>query len=78
MLAEALYAQHFSGKKAPESEVLATVKGSDLVGLRYEQLIPWAQPMSDADQAFRVIAGDFRDHRGRHGHCAYSPHFWCR
>ena len=59
VLAEALYAQHFSGKKAPESEVLATVKGSDLVGLRYEQLIPWAQPMSDADQAFRVIEGDF-------------------
>ncbi len=59
VLAEALFGKHFSGKKAPESEVLATVKGSDLVGLSYEQLIPWAQPMSDADQAFRVISGDF-------------------
>jgi len=59
VLAEALFAKHFSGKNAPESEVLATVKGSDLVGICYEQLIPWAQPMSDADQAFRVIAGDF-------------------
>ena len=29
------------------------------MGIGYEQLIPWAQPMSDADQAFRVIAGDF-------------------
>jgi len=59
ILAEALYARHFSGKKAPESEVLATVKGSDLVRLRYEQLIPWAQPMTSPETAFRVIAGDF-------------------
>ncbi|MEZ4720926.1 MAG: class I tRNA ligase family protein [Flavobacteriales bacterium] len=33
--------------------------GSDLVGLRYEQLLPYATPMEDADKAFQVIAGDF-------------------
>lgn len=45
-------------KKMPYHE-LCTIKGSDLVGLRYEQLLPYAQPMENADQAFRVIAGDF-------------------
>ena len=33
--------------------------GKDLVGLRYEQLLPFAMPYRDADQAFRVIPGDF-------------------
>jgi isoleucyl-tRNA synthetase len=59
ILAAALLGKHFGGKKAPESEVLATVKGSDLVGLRYEQLIPWAQPMERPEAAFQVIPGDF-------------------
>lgn len=31
-------------------------KGSELTGIRYEQLIPWVKPMGDA---FRVIAGDY-------------------
>jgi isoleucyl-tRNA synthetase len=30
--------------------------GADLVGLRYEQLLPWVKPSGDA---FRVIAGDY-------------------
>ena len=34
-------------------------KGADLVGTTYEQLIPWCVPAESADQAFRVIAGDF-------------------
>ena len=34
-------------------------KGADLVGLRYEQLLPYAQPMEDPAKAFRVIPGDF-------------------
>jgi isoleucyl-tRNA synthetase len=33
--------------------------GTDLVGLRYEQLMPYLQPMYDVDKAFRVVAGDF-------------------
>ncbi len=39
--------------------VLASFKGFELVGSRYEQLLPYAQPMRDADKAFQVIAGDF-------------------
>ena len=37
-------------------EVVAKYKGSDLVGLEYEQLILWIQP---EEGAFRVISGDF-------------------
>ena len=59
VLAQALCGKHFGGKKAPESEVLATVKGSELVGLRYEQLIDWTQPMERPEDAFKVIPGDF-------------------
>lgn len=36
--------------------VIGTYKGSELVGIHYEQLIPWVKP---DDGAFRVIAGDF-------------------
>ena len=59
VLAAALHGKHFGGKKAPESEVLTTVKGADLVGLQYEQLIDWAKPMDTPEEAFRVIPGDF-------------------
>ena len=37
-------------------EVVGSCKGSDLVGMRYEQLIPWFRP---DEGAFRVIAGDY-------------------
>jgi isoleucyl-tRNA synthetase len=43
-------------KKIPFS-ILASFKGADLEGIRYEQLLPYAQP-TDGD-AFRVILGDF-------------------
>ena len=33
--------------------------GSDLTGIRYEQLMPYAKPWQDADKAFVVIPGDF-------------------
>ena len=44
VLAEALIAKQFD-KKAPEYEVSGQVEGTDLVGIRYAQLIDWAQPM---------------------------------
>ncbi|MGN0033188.1 MAG: isoleucine--tRNA ligase [Candidatus Limimorpha sp.] len=44
------------GDKKLPYEVLGTCKGKDLVGLDYEQLIPWVTPDGDA---FRVIPGDF-------------------
>jgi len=33
--------------------------GKDLVGLTYHQLLPYALPMENPEQAFRVIPGDF-------------------
>jgi isoleucyl-tRNA synthetase len=33
--------------------------GKDLVGLKYKQLMPYAQPYNNPENAFRVIAGDF-------------------
>lgn len=45
--------------KARPYRVLASVPGSELVGLWYEQLLPWALPAQEPEQAFRIIAGDF-------------------
>ncbi|CAM4077331.1 isoleucine--tRNA ligase [Gillisia limnaea] len=33
--------------------------GKELVGLKYEQLMPYVQPYNNPENAFRVIAGDF-------------------
>ena len=46
------------GKKLPW-RIVWEGKGSDLIGLRYEQLLPWATPHDGAENAFRVIGGDF-------------------
>ncbi len=68
ILASALIAKHFAaknegafddykndGKNVPY-RVVTTFKGADLVGINYQQLIPWVKPDGDA---FRVIGGDF-------------------
>ncbi|MGB3800441.1 MAG: isoleucine--tRNA ligase [Lewinella sp.] len=58
ILAEALIDKWFGGNNQPKVlEKSASFKGSELVGLRYEQLLPGATPQ-DGD-AFRVIPGDF-------------------
>ncbi len=81
VLAKALLNAHFNpkaadlaledykpGDKLVPYKVVAEYKGPDLVGMEYEQLIPWVKPVSvdkdgnwkDAsDQAFRVIPGDY-------------------
>ncbi len=40
-------------------KIIAECKGADLVGIRYEQLMKLALPYENAENAFRVIAGDF-------------------
>ncbi len=45
-------------KKIPY-QILAEAKGTDLVGIRYEQLLPLALPYQNPENAFRVISGDF-------------------
>ena len=55
LLAEARLGAY--GKELGETpEVLWRGKGTELVGIEYEQLIPWARPDGDA---FRIIAGDY-------------------
>lgn len=39
--------------------ILDEFKGKELVGARYEQLLPYAQPYKNAEHAFQVISGDF-------------------
>ena len=51
-------AYEFGAKKIPYT-IIDEVKGADMVGTRYEQLLPYAQPYQDADKAFQVISGDF-------------------
>jgi isoleucyl-tRNA synthetase len=45
-------------KKIPY-KVVTTLSGADLIGIRYEQLIPYALPYENPENAFRVIGGDF-------------------
>ena len=81
VLAKALMGMHFNpkaaelaledykpGDKLVPFKVVGEYKGSDLVGMEYEQLLPWVKPVSvdeegnwqDASsQAFRVIPGDY-------------------
>ena len=47
-----------NGKNIPW-QIVWRGKGSDLLELRYEQLLPYAQPYQNPENAFRVIAGDF-------------------
>ncbi|MEM1259367.1 MAG: isoleucine--tRNA ligase [Bacteroidota bacterium] len=47
-----------NGKKIPY-KIIATTKGENLIGIRYEQLIDYTQPYQHPENAFRVIAGDF-------------------
>ena len=39
--------------------VVKEFKGKDLVGIKYEQLLPYALPNDNPENAFRVISGDF-------------------
>ena len=81
VLAKALLYAHFNkkaegialeeykpGDKLIPFQVVGEYKGPELVGMRYEQLLPWVKPVeTDADgnwhdaseKAFRVIPGDY-------------------
>lgn len=39
--------------------IIAECKGADLVGTKYEQLLPYTLPHDNPEEAFRVIPGDF-------------------
>jgi len=45
-------------KKIPYLQTVE-MKGSELIDVRYKQLLPYAQPFENAENAFRVIGGEF-------------------
>ena len=70
VLAKALFSKYFpeknkdlkiseytEGDKSIPFEIIQEVKGSELEGLCYEQLLPYAQP--EDGEAFNVLIGDF-------------------
>ena len=70
VLAKALFSKYFpeknkdlkileytKGDKSIPFEIIQEVKGSELEGLCYEQLLPYAQP--EDGEAFKVLIGDF-------------------
>ena len=48
-----------NGDKQLPYKIVAEALGADLVGIRYEQLLPYALPYQNPENAFRVISGDF-------------------
>jgi isoleucyl-tRNA synthetase len=48
-----------SGARGIPYQILAECKGADLVGIRYDQLMPLTLPYQNPENAFRVISGDF-------------------
>ncbi len=72
ILADALLAKHFPATKNEDGtetvpEVLWRGMGPELVGLHYQQLMPWVKPCDLVDdqvtdrteEAFRIISGDY-------------------
>jgi len=59
VMAEELVGKHFPEKEALDHEIVGKCKGTDLAGIKYNQLLPYALPMDAPEEAFRVIQGDF-------------------
>jgi len=51
--------EYKTGDKGIPFEIIQEFSGKDLVGIQYEQLMPYIQPLYDVDKAFQVVAGDF-------------------
>lgn len=60
-----MYSPLFGGElikekgKLKQWAILNEFKGADLVGIKYEQLLPYTLPYQNPENAFRVISGDF-------------------
>jgi isoleucyl-tRNA synthetase len=86
VLAKALLNTHFNpkaadldlnayepGNKLIPFQVVGEYKGTDLVGMEYEQLFPWVKPAGDG--AFRVIPGDYVTTEDGTGIVHIAPNF---
>ncbi len=61
------------GDKVVPYRVVGNYKGSDLVGMKYEQLLPMISPLTDG--AFRVIPGDYVTTEDGTGIVHIAPNF---
>ena len=61
------------GDKVIPYNIIARYKGTDLVGMHYEQLLPMISPMTDG--AFRVIPGDYVTTEDGTGIVHIAPNF---
>ncbi len=52
-------ANYSAGDKTIPFFVAGTCLGKELVGIKYEQLLPYCLPAENAEKAFQVIPGDF-------------------
>ena len=67
ILAESRLSAYFKTEEGEELPILWRGKGTDLLGLHYEQLFPWVKPcelengkaVNKEQDAFRVISGDY-------------------
>ncbi len=67
VVAEEQLAAHFKADEGSDLEIIWKGKGTDLVGIKYQQLMPWIKPCAleggrivvKEDEAFRVIPGDY-------------------
>ena len=67
ILAESRLSAYFKAEEGEELPILWRGKGTDLLGLHYEQLFPWVKPcelengkaVNKEQDAFRVIPGDY-------------------
>ena len=67
ILAESRLSAYFQAEEGMELEILWRGKGTDLIGLHYQQLMPWVKPcalegdkvVDKSADAFRVIPGDY-------------------
>ncbi len=55
---EAVHVYNKDDNKIPYF-IIGETKGADLLEIKYEQLMPYALPYQNPENAFRVIAGDF-------------------
>ncbi|HRE67500.1 MAG TPA: isoleucine--tRNA ligase [Cyclobacteriaceae bacterium] len=56
---ELMLEEYKPGDKVIPFKIVQEFSGKQLLGIHYEQLMPYLQPFYDADKAFQVIAGDF-------------------
>jgi isoleucyl-tRNA synthetase len=63
------------GDKTIPYHVVQEFTGKQLVGVRYEQLMPYLQPFYDADKAFQVVSADFVTTEDGTGVVHISPTF---